>query len=50
MSDVPETMRAVLLTGHGGPDMLIEDIARARADFVPRDFIGKRVITTEKTK
>ena len=76
MSDLPETMRAVVLTGRGGPEMLQyrEDIpvpapapgevlvrvgacvaaermlARAHADFVARDFIGKLVITTERMK
>ena len=28
----------------------LEDIARAQADFVAKDFIGKLVITTEKVK
>ena len=76
MSDLPETMRAVMLTGHGGREMLRyrEDIpvpapapgevlvrvgacvtaermlARAQADFVAKDFIGKLVITTERVK
>ena len=27
-----------------------EDITRAQADFVARDFIGKLVITTEKAQ
>ena len=29
---------------------LLEDIARAQADFVAKNFIGKLVITTERTK
>lgn len=28
----------------------LEDIARAQADFVAKDFIGKLVITTERAK
>ena len=45
-------MRALVIAGRIGPMLAgtcpLEDIARAQADFVAGDFIGKLVITTEK--
>jgi hypothetical protein len=46
MNSVPATMRAVLLTEHGGMDKLSE-FHKAQTDFMAKKFIGKLVVVPD---
>lgn len=57
MAGVPPTMRAMLPTGHGGPELLeyredcpVPESAAGDVLVEVRDFAGKLVVTTGRSR
>ena len=45
ISETPETMHAVLLNGHGGPDTYpLADLSTDQVDFLSKQYPGKLVV------